>query len=647
MKIGLGIDTGGTFTDAVLFDRESGRLLAKGKVPTNRADLVWSIREGIRSLGPGVAEADYVALSTTLATNAVVEGQGAPVGLITAGGELNWSLPPCLVRQVAGGHRVHGEELEPLDEKGVEEAARFFAGRVEALAISTIFSVRNPEHELRAKAIAARITGLPVVCGHELTSEVGFRERTNTAVLNARLIPVISRLIKAVKATLVDLGIKAPLLIVRSDGSLVEESQAMLRPVQTILSGPAASILGAVYLTGLDDGVIIDIGGTTSDIGIVRNRMPLLQQEGAMVGGWRTRVKSADITTLGLGGDSYIRWDRGSNFLVGPKRVQPLVSLAAQHEGVVGELQRILAASEFNPFLSEPQDFVYLIREPQNHDNERYQAVVTALRQGPLSVRRLSEVMGCHPDRLPLQQLEELGAIGRAGLTPTDILHSMGRLALWDPQPAVLGVKIMARRLGLTGQELEAAVMERVRMMLATEILEKNLLQGLEFENPAFCRICRSLIGEAVAPGRQDLVNISMTLNLPLVGVGAPSAILLPVVAGGLGTELIVPEHAEVANAVGAAVGNVVESAEVSLRLAGEYGLFLFSPWERRYFDSLDEAVSYALELGKKRLEEAARRSGAAVVEVTVREEKIEHLGINYYLTATGSPWPVGQSAKI
>ncbi len=645
MKIGLGIDTGGTFTDAVLFDRDSGKLLAKGKVPTNHSDLVWSIREGIRSLGPLTSKTGYVALSTTLATNAMVEGQGAPVGLITAGFEFNWPLPPCEVRKVAGGHSVDGYALMPLDEKAVADAARYFSGRVEAVAISTFFSVRNPEHELAAKSIVGQITGVPVVCGHELTSKVGFRERTNTVVLNARLIPIIKSLIQAVKTTLEELGIQVPLMIVKSDGSLAEESQAMLRPVQTVLSGPAASILGAVHLTGLDDGVIVDIGGTTSDIGIVRNRVPQLQEEGATIGCWRTRVRSADITTLGLGGDSYIRWDKHDIFTLGPKRVQPLVSLAANHGEITDELRHLAADIDFKPFMSEPQDIFYLIREPGVID-ARGAAVVHALRQGPLSGRMLGDAIGLHPDRLPLRHLEEIGVVGRAGLTPTDILHSVGMLSLWDPEPAKLGVKIMARRLGMAEQALEQAVLERIRKMLSTEIIEKAIVQGLDLKDQEFCRICRSLIGEAVGPARMDLLKMSMDLNLPLIGVGAPSGLLLPKVAGGLGTRLVVPENAEVANAVGAVVGNVVETAEITLRMDGAGGLLLFSPWERRHFDRMDEAKEYAMENGKKRLGDAVRRCGTASVEISVLEDLIDHVGINYYITATGSPWSVERACN-
>jgi N-methylhydantoinase A/oxoprolinase/acetone carboxylase beta subunit len=177
--------------------------------------------------------------------------------------------------------------------------------------------------------------------------------------------------------------------------------------------------------------------------------------------------------------------------------------------------------------------------------------------------------------------------------------------------------------------------------MLSTEILQKAIVQGLDIQNPEFCRICRSLIGEAIGPAKMDLLKLSMDLNLPLIGVGAPSGLLLPKVAAGLGTRLVVPENAEVANAVGAVVGNVVETAEITLRIDGEGGLVLFSPWERRRFERMDEAVEYVMENGKKRLGDAARRCGTTSVEISVREDYIEHLGINYYLTATGSPWPV------
>jgi N-methylhydantoinase A/oxoprolinase/acetone carboxylase beta subunit len=143
-----------------------------------------------------------------------------------------------------------------------------------------------------------------------------------------------------------------------------------------------------------------------------------------------------------------------------------------------------------------------------------------------------------------------------------------------------------------------------------------------------------------------DLLKLSMDLNLPLIGVGAPSGLLLPKVAGGLKARLVVPENAEVANAVGAVVGNVVETAEITLRIDGAGGLVLFSPWERRHFDRMDEAKEYIMENGTKRLRDAARRCGTASVEISVREDHIEHLGINYYLTATGTPWPAERACN-
>jgi N-methylhydantoinase A/oxoprolinase/acetone carboxylase beta subunit len=148
------------------------------------------------------------------------------------------------------------------------------------------------------------------------------------------------------------------------------------------------------------------------------------------------------------------------------------------------------------------------------------------------------------------------------------------------------------------------------------------------------------LLGEAVGPRRMDLLDVRMDLQLPLIGVGAPSAIFMPAVAETLGTRLVVPENAEVANAVGAVTGNVVETAKISLRLDGAVGgVIYFSPWERLRFKFLDEAMAYAQEDGRRRLEAVARQNGAASVEISVREKQIEHLGVNYYMTATGSPW--------
>ena len=322
-ELALGIDTGGTFTDAVLLAGGS-RVVAAAKALTTHWDLALGIGNAIRAVlaerpaqlrGP----LSLVCVSTTLATNAVVENRFSPVCTLLIGFDDAMAARAGLQRQgaghvvrVAGGHGATGEESAPLDEEGVLRAVEEFGSRVEAFAVAGNFSVRNPAHELRVRELIRAHSPKPVTCAHELSSKLDAPRRALTAALNARLTPQIRHLIEALGGVLEDLGIAAPLMIVKGDGSLMKAEIALEYPVETVLSGPAASVVGAGFLTGLADFVVSDMGGTTTDIAIVSGGRPVISAEGALVGGWRTMVEAVDVRTSGLGGDSEVGFDRGS-----------------------------------------------------------------------------------------------------------------------------------------------------------------------------------------------------------------------------------------------------------------------------------------------------------------------------------------------
>jgi len=325
----LGIDTGGTYTDGVIIDPASKEIIAKSKALTTREDLTIGIRNCLANLGAAALKTlSMVSLSTTLATNTIVEGRGCEVGLIQVGSKPDGILPTEHVILTPGGHDIKGWPLEDLDPDLLREQLLSFEGKVEAVAVSGYLSIRNPEHELQVRALVQEVLQIPVVCAHELTTTLGLYERTVTAVLNARLLPVIAELIQSVKKVLAEYEINAPVMIVKGDGSLMGEQVAREKPIETILSGPASSIIGGTYLTPADNALIVDIGGTTTDIALVEEGIPRLTQEGAVVGGWFTRVHSAEINTYGLGGDSQIQMTKDRKLLVGPRRAIPLCYVA-------------------------------------------------------------------------------------------------------------------------------------------------------------------------------------------------------------------------------------------------------------------------------------------------------------------------------
>ncbi|MBN2450356.1 MAG: DUF1638 domain-containing protein, partial [Lentisphaeria bacterium] len=251
--IGLGIDTGGTYTDAVVFEFATGRVLAQAKAPTVHRDLIRGIRGALAALPPAeVRRVCRVGLSTTLATNAFVEGKGRPVGLLLMSrfavdaGE----LPFPFVRHLRGAISIDGNEVEPVDENEVRRCAREAreAG-CEAVAVSGFASVINPLHEQTVARIVLEETGLHAVCGHELTTRLNFVERATTATMNAKLIPLIETLIDALSEALAECGLPAVrIMVAKGDGSQMLADVARRIPVETVLSGPAASVVGAARL---------------------------------------------------------------------------------------------------------------------------------------------------------------------------------------------------------------------------------------------------------------------------------------------------------------------------------------------------------------------------------------------------------------
>ncbi|MGD0622730.1 MAG: hydantoinase/oxoprolinase family protein [Thermacetogeniaceae bacterium] len=623
VSLALGIDTGGTYTDGVLLDLATGEIKAKAKAFTTRRDLTDGIRKCIQGLRHyDLSQVSLVALSTTLATNAIVEGRGCSIGLILIGHEASGSLPAQEIITVRGGHDIKGRPLAPLDHDELEQAVRRLQGQVDALAISGYLSVRNPEHELEARAIAQQVWPVPVVCAHQLTTSLGFYERTVTACLNARLLPIIAELLEAVKKVIRSENIQAPLLVVKGDGSLMSEAIARQRPIETILSGPAASIVGATFLTGMDRALILDMGGTTTDIAIVEHGRPRLNDEGATVGGWRTRVEAADISTFGLGGDSYIQVSGDRRLKVGPRRVWPLSVMAMQFPYLTEELRR---ADPFREITGgQPVDCWMLVKDNGNETGwfEDERRVIGALKDGAHNVFTLGERLGRDPNLLPLKRLEQEQVIGRISLTPTDVLHALGRLASWSTAAAVEGARVQAWRMQVQPEEFLDLVMKQIEEDLCLAVLQSLINRdgvslNLAADTGSQVFLERFLTGSARGFG------VELRLDYGIIAIGAPVAAYLPPIGERFRAQLEIPEHAEVANAVGAAAGQVIENVRVLIKPGEQGGFLVHTPWERKSFLYLEEAENYALEKARKEVVSSALRAGAADPEVVVKQDKV------------------------
>jgi len=647
----MGIDTGGTYTDGVVVDTSSKKILCKAKALTTKQDLMIGISECIGKLDLNdVGKVELVCLSTTLATNAIVEGRGGRVGLLLIGRGPEGNLPVDLWFQLQGKLDIKGREKEDIKEEEVHRAIESLRDRVDAIAISGYASVRNPVHELRVKKIVQEKLNIPVVCAHELSSSLGFHERTVTSALNAILIPIIKELIQATKRVLKNWNIEAPIMLVKGDGSLMQESFAVDRPIETILSGPAASILGGIFLTNKKDALVLDMGGTTTDIANVENGSVKIRKKGASVGGWLTHTQAAEICTFGLGGDSYLHFDRKGELRIGPQKVEPLCVAGKKYPNLIQELKTIKKDEEYELYFEQEYDCFYFIKKPLNVEpGEKDEKILQALEDGPHSLFFLARELGRDAEALELSKLVDKGIIGRISMTPTDILHVVGKYNSWNGEISRLAVEIMANKVGKTVPELLEMVLSSFTKQLCISCLQSIA----EFEDQSFTikenAAAEYFINKALETKQHGLLATSFTVRKPIVAIGAPVAAWMPAVCNKLHTELIIPEHAEVANAVGAAVGQVVQTIEAIIRPGiGNEGYILHAPWERKVFNTLEEALEYSIPAIKQYAANLVINTGSGKYEIveTHKDFYIETAGTNKrtYIetviraTAIGSP---------
>lgn len=664
-QIWLGFDTGGTYTDAVALDG-SRRVLATAKSLTTHWDLSIGLGGALHAVLQALPQEvrresiSLVSVSTTLATNAVVENRFSPICTVLVGFDDKMVARSGLqsegggeIVRVRGGHDPTGLEAEPLDEQAIEAAVREFGSRVEAFAVAAQFSVRNPAHEERVRDRIRSLCGKPVTCSHELSSKLDAPKRALTAALNARLTPQIRHLLEAVRQVLEREAIAAPLMIVKGDGTLMRAEVALEYPVETVLSGPAASVVGAAFLSGLRDFAVADMGGTTTDVAIVVAGRPVVRDEGAVIGGWRTMVEAIDVHTCGLGGDSEVHFDRDHRLTVGPRKAMPLSLLAQQFPQVLGELHKLAAAERLPPFAGW---FAYRNpgRDPGVNLDRLEQRVWQLLTDVP---RRLDETASTGAGVEALRRLVDRGLATVAAFTPSDAMHVLGRQHGWSTEAARLGATILtteernarARKERDTPEGLCERAYQHVVKQAGRVVLESTLAQdpGVESNQGRWGPLGALL--EDVTAGRSfsRLLDAQIRLAVPLIAIGAPAAAFYPEIARRLGAQLVVPEHGAVCNAVGAVAGVVSETCDVLVNQPAFNVFRVHDPAGSRDYTEAQEAIEYAKSVSRELALAAARRAGATDphVETSVMERRANAGTADDYLAeatvrsrATGRP---------
>lgn len=662
----LGVDTGGTYTDAVIVDEAADRVIGSAKSLTTRGDLALGIGRAVDAAlaqsGVQPAQVALVSLSTTLATNALVEGQGGRVALIFVGfddddlerGGLTEALKGDPVVKLAGGHTHAGTEVAPLDMLALEAQLRELGPQVMGFAVAARFATRNAAHEVAIRDLIRRVTARPVTCSHELSAQLNGPKRALTAVLNARLIGMIDRLVAACERHLFTIGIEAPLMVVRGDGALISAAMVRERPIETILSGPAASIVGARWLTGASDALVSDIGGTTTDVALLRDGLPEIDPLGARVGGFRTMVEAVAMRTTGLGGDSEVHLKTEGltgGLRLGPRRLIPVALLAVQYPDLVhATLDRALATETAGEF--DGRFVVPMIDHAGGQAGGLTPREATVLERITTAMP-LARALTTRLEVAALERLVARGLVMIAGVTPSDASHTLGRVSAWDAVASEKALRLLGRRRNGAGERFAAdpkvlaqGIVDQLTQQTVECLLEAAFDEDASFDGQNAETLARHPLTTAAFNQHRGIVQMTARLGVPVIGLGASAPSYYGAVGARLHCEMILPEHAGVANAIGAVVGQVSQRAStiVTSPSAGRFTAHL--PQGLQNFASRAEALDATEAAMIAEASARARAAGAEDLRVTtsrqIREADVEGspMFIEATITATASGRP-------
>ncbi|CAG35650.1 hydantoinase/oxoprolinase family protein [Desulfotalea psychrophila] len=535
MNYVIGIDTGGTCTDAVLMEQDTGKIIATAKRPTTHHNLALGTRDALSALLDASAiephQVKKIAVSSTLATNSVVENKGAEVALLVIGYVKHFKLPVKAVVFIKGGHNIQGKEEVPLDLEYLVSIIEGLREEVDAYGICSAMSIKNPAHELVAQEAIKMLDGdKPVFCSHQASNIAGMEQRAATAGLHAKLMPVMQNYVDAVLTAMEEKNLSCPMTLVAGNGQLVDASHIIRHAALTVASGPACTAHFGSMQTDLA-GLVIDIGGTTTDITMLDNNgQPVLREDGCQIGSWRTHIEAVDMHTGAIGGDSHVQVERG-DFSIGPVRVTP-ISLCP-------------IGPSLEEWLTE-KDSSKLIIPVLGQREEAPTDIFTFLQgAGAATVKEICKATG-HSGIILEKQLEKLAKnqlIIECGFTPTDALHVLGKINLGDGSRARRAADILGKKCEMTAEEFSQQVVNR----------SQNLIENLILDYVIQHYWGNSLTNFIENRKKHPMLGVDFTIKAPLIGIGAVARHLLPEVAKKLGTMVSFPLHCEVGNAVGAA----------------------------------------------------------------------------------------------
>lgn len=542
-----GIDTGGTCTDGVIINTDTRHVVATAKVSTTHYDLSQGISEVlgkiIRKSGISADQLAAASISTTLATNSVVEKKGARVGLLVIGYVKHFKLPVTAVLYFKGGHTIQGLEEEPLELEHLVETVEKLKTEVDAYAVCSAMSMKNPAHELVVEKAISMIDPKPVFCSHRASEQAGMQERAATAALHAKLMPVMQSFTAGVIKSMAGLQLSCPLWMITGDGGTIGPEQAVKESGRTIASGPACTALFGAHHTD-ETCLVIDVGGTTTDLALIDEGRPVLSAGGCSIDSWVTHMESVDMHTGGIGGDSLVVFHQDRSMSLGPNRVIPL-SMSSDTPPArawlgLGQASRCISLA------GEDSGVVELSDHP----------ILKVLRQtGPSTLSFLAQKSGLSgvPLDRQLEMLTRKQLINETGFTPTDALHVVDRADFGSKKKAMDGAEKLAGILGITTDELCTKVLQETENRISDLVIKYIVTRSWG----------NSLISFLSSHHDNPYIKTDFSLKIPLIGLGAAARYFLPGVADKLSTTVSFPPFSAVGNAVGAGLTGISRLEEV------------------------------------------------------------------------------------
>ena len=651
----IGIDTGGTFTDGVLLNYANREVVSAAKSLTTRQDLKQGVIKVLKKLTiPEDCSIKLVGISSTLATNSIVEGKARKVALLLIGYQSalveNFGLESEFATEdltyIQGGHNAQGGELVPLDEKAIRDWIHEKKDEVDAIAVSSYFSPLNPAHEKQALDIIAEESSLPVVMGHQLSTKLNSVKRAATASVNASLVSVMQDFLHSVSNSLKELKIEAPLMIVRGDGTLMPYEEALQKPVETVMSGPAASAIGGKFLSNINKSLVIDMGSTTTDLALVENSRVVVSEAGAKVGNINTAVEAAQIRTISLGCDSRISFNSKNEPVLGPDRVRSLSQISMHYPEIKNTLYEL--SKDNCSKLKSPYDVEFWHQYQELGANteqllsEQQKAVIEKLKKPKQLSELMDEFQVVHPEHLKMHELIHQGYIECSTLNSTDLLHATSAMELWDSESANNATLCISRLHNLKKKELVEKVFDIMQDRLVEEILlymanretkKHNMPGRIDGEWGKW------LLNE-ILYHNSDLLTLELTSKIPVIGTGAPAKHFMKEVTRLINTRLYLPYFSEVANAIGAVSGSITETREAIVFVKEEedkYNYQMKYGHTIKNFDSYTEACEMAEQKAYQLAKEATQKAGGTDPHTEVIKQ-IEGSLTRFTARSAGSP---------